>query len=102
MIYRLRAADPDKYGDPATPARAVLNGCRVAPRSSAAIDTRGRGGAVEALALYSKNRDLDIRHTDHIEVDGVTFRVDGVIARWTNGLSGRKAGVEVPLIRGEG
>lgn len=104
IVVRLRRTAPttDRYGDPApgAPARVTLVGATIAPRTSADIDDRGRQGVIEGLTLYAPHG-TDLIHTDQVEVDGVTYDIDGDPGQWKH-PNGWTAGMEVALKRAVG
>lgn len=101
-VVRLRGGTIDKYGDrTGTITRTYLAGCAVAPRSSEALDSEGRHGALIGLTLYGPYG-TDLKHTDRVEVDGVVYEIDGEPGQWKSPLSAWEAGFEVALKRAVG
>ena len=99
----VRSDANDVYGDPAEtpPTRTRLDGCAVAPRSSADVNDRGRQGVVVGLTLFAPYG-ADIRHTDQLDVDGVLYDVDGEPGSWSNPFTFHEPGIEVALKRAAG
>jgi hypothetical protein len=93
----------DPYGDPlpGTQTRTAVAGCAVAPRYSTEPTDRGRRGVIVGLSVYAP-AGTDILHTDHVEVDGVAYLVEGIPAEWVSPFTGWAPGVEVALRRAEG
>lgn len=93
----------DADGDPieGTETRSTIEGCAVAPRSTADITDRGRQGVLVGLTLYLPFG-TDVDHRDRFEVDGSLFDVDGIGGSWSSPFSGWQAGVEVALKRASG
>jgi hypothetical protein len=109
----LRGGGTDDYGDPISGGvqRISVPGCAVAPRaytgaSSVSVDDRGRQGVIVGLTLYPPKVG-QIRHTDNIEIAGVSEGLDGVFTvegepgDWISPYTGR-TGCEVALRRAEG
>ncbi len=101
-VTRIRTSpagtDPD--GDPVatTTDTLVIAGCLVAPGPSTEPGARGRQGVVVDLTVYAPVG-ADVVHTDHIEVDGVAYRVEGRPGPFTGS---RVGGVEIELVRAAG
>jgi hypothetical protein len=104
VVVRLRRAvtGEDRNHDPIyETTRKRLRGAAAAPRSSTDMRNGGRDGAITGLTVYLPPF-TDVRADDAIEVDGVTYEIDGVPGVWTNPHTGHRAGVEVPLRRADG
>lgn len=104
-VTRLRAAtDTDRRNDTvydwSDTDEADIEGCAVAPRTSAE-DNTGRTAVIVGLTLYAPF-DADILAVDRIVYDGMTYEVDGAVGRWRNPFSQFEAGLEVALKRVDG
>jgi len=100
-VVRLRGGSGhDEDGDPNTGAadRTDISGCLVAPRYSDEPAGRGRHGVVIGLTLLAP-AGADLVHTDRIEIDGVTYTIEGEPGAWTGT---RVGGVEAALKRAAG
>lgn len=93
----------DEYGDPVegTTSRLTLTDAFTAPRSSEDNNDRGRQGVIVGLSLYAPYG-TDLVFTDKIEVDGVSYDIEGDPGYWRNPLTTWEAGVEVALKRSAG
>lgn len=102
-VVRLRPLGTDDNGDPidGEPNRLSIDGCSVAPRTSADINGRGRQGVIVGLSLYTPFG-ADIVHTDQLEVDGVLYDVDGDAGPWKSPFTQWEAGMEIALTRAAG
>lgn len=104
-ISRIRAmpSGVDPYGDPipGTEQATEIVGAFVAPRMSNDINDAGRTGVIVGLTLFVPFA-TDIVHTDHFDVDGIRYRVDGEPGNWRNPFTDWKAGATVALVRAEG
>jgi hypothetical protein len=107
VIRRIRPAvvDTDAYGDPVEvtpPDVTELVGAFTSPRESPeVVGERGRQGVVLGLTLYGPTG-LDVLRTDLVEVDGVTYEVEGEPGVWRHPRTGWDAGMTVALRRPEG
>lgn len=101
-VVRLRAAvdGTDRYSNEVKgePARLMIAGAGVAPRTSSDIGGDGRTGVIVGLTLLAPFG-TDIVHADQFEVDGVLYEIDGDAGSWESALTGWEAGVEVALKR---
>jgi hypothetical protein len=98
VIRRIRRAtvDHDAYGDPVDVAPddvLDLVEAFVAPRESPEV--------VLGLSLYGPVG-LDVLRTDLVEVDGVTYEVEGEPGTWVHPRTGWAAGMTVALRRATG
>jgi hypothetical protein len=102
-VTRVRPTGTDAYGDPiaGAPAEVAIDGCALAPRSSADLTNGGRQGVVAGLTLYAPS-DADIEATDRIVARGQTWEIDGEIGDWRNPYTNEQPGLEVALRRVEG
>jgi hypothetical protein len=93
----------DAYGDPVagTVQRAIIEGAFVAPRQSTEPDDRGRAGVVVGLTLYAPHG-TQIAPSDLIEVDGVSYHVEGEPGVWEHPATGWRPGVVAALTRAAG
>jgi len=107
-IVVIRHAGRDAYGDPtvATPTRHTIADCVVAPgltnlrADSVDVLDRGREGIIAGVTVYAP-ADADVRHTDRVEVAGVTYDVEGDPSVFVNPYTG-SAGAEIALRRTAG
>lgn len=96
----------DPYGDP-PPGPTVeieVDGCAVAPRTSARegeYHTYDRDALVAGLRIFTP-ADADIRYTDQVRVRGEVYEVEGEPAPWSSPYSGRQPGRVVMLRRSQG
>jgi len=91
----------DTYGDPqptGPPTRTEVPGCAVAPRSSSDTLEPARQGVLVGLTLYAPTG-TDLQPTDHIEVAGELYDIEGDIGRWHSPFSPIADGLEVALRR---
>lgn len=102
-VVRIRPTGLDEYGDPIAGSadEDEIVGAFTAPRSSTDTEGRARDGSVVGLTLFAPHGS-DLARTDLVEVDGVTYRIDGEIADWTSGLTGWRPGITADLARAEG
>jgi Phage head-tail joining protein. len=101
-VVRAELVD-DGYGnqvpDWANAARHVVLGCRVQPERGSEY-TLDRDAIVTRWRLFAPAA-ADIRDTDRIEYEGVTYDIDGSVERWPS-PTGRLAHIEARLVRTEG
>ncbi len=102
-VVRSSPGGVDQYGDlvSGTTTSTAIAGCAVAPRYSSEPVERGRNGVIVGLSVYAP-AGSDIRYTDAITIDSVSYRIDGEPASWSNPLTGSAPGVEVALVRSAG
>jgi hypothetical protein len=102
-VVRVRPLGYDDNGDPIAgePNRLAIDGCAVAPRSTSDITDRGRHGVIVGLSLFTPYG-ADIVHSDLLEVDGVTYEVDGEAGPWKSPFTQWEAGMEIALKRAAG
>lgn len=107
-VVRVRPPGQDDAGDPlpGDPTRTTLEGCTVAPRTSADISGVGRQGVIVGLTLYGPFH-TDLVHTDLVEISGLggmdgTYELDGDAGVWRSPFTQREAGIEVALRRAAG
>lgn len=110
-ILRVRTppGSTDRYGDPdvGTATETEIPGplgyasAFTAPRTSSDINEPGRAGVIVGLSLYMAEG-FDLKHSDHVKVDGTLYRVDGEPGNWPHPMTGWKPGSEVALVRAEG
>jgi hypothetical protein len=93
----------DAYGDQVAGHEALLEleGAFVAPRESSDLTDRGRVGVVVGLTLFAP-RCTDLRASDQVDVDGVTYDIDGDPGRWRHPMTGWSAGMTAALTRAQG
>jgi hypothetical protein len=105
VIQRVRGnpGGVDEYGDPVagTVVKTTLAGAFVAPRETTEITNRGRAGVIVGLTLFAPY-DTDLAFTDRIEVDGVSYDIEGEPGRWRNPFTEWEAGMQVALVRSSG
>ncbi len=105
VVVRVRRSPGgrDKYGDSitSTASRTALTGCLIAPTAAATVVERGRDGTVTERTLYGP-ADLDLLHTDQVEIDGVPYDVEGDPGTWQHASGYGRGGVEVKLRRAVG
>lgn len=105
VIVRVRGnpGGVDEYGDPVagTEDRATLTGAYVAPRETSEIVNRGRAGVIVGLTLFAPY-DTDLAFTDRIEVDGVSYDIEGEPGKWRNPFTDWEAGIQAALVRSAG
>lgn len=92
------ATNNSLYGTTAT---TVVEGCAVSPRTEEEITGNGRLGVVRGLNAYMPAGTV-VTATDLVEINGVTYRIDGDPAYWKNPYTGRRPGVVLALTRVEG
>lgn len=101
-IVRVRTADRDAKGNPVgTANRLTLVGAFTAPRTSTAVDSRGRNGTVVGLDLFAPYGS-DLLRTDSVEIDGEPYRIVSDVTDWTNQLTTWQPGIVASLERAEG
>ena len=102
-ILRAAPGGFDAYGDPivSVTERTDIDGCGVAPRYSTEPTERGRQGVIIGLSVYAPSGS-DIVSTDRLEIDGLTYVVDGEPAEWINPFTGSRPGLEVAARRATG
>jgi hypothetical protein len=93
----------DPYGDPVTSTtiRTLIEACAIAPRYSTEPTERGRQGVIVGLSVYAP-AGSDITSTDRLEIDGITYVIDGEPAEWVNPFTGSWPGLEVAVRRATG
>lgn len=105
VIVRVRGnpGGVDEYGDPVagTEDRTTLEGAFTAPRETTEIVNRGRAGVIVGLTLFAPY-DTDLLYTDRIEVDGVSYDIDGEPGKWRNPFTDWEAGIQAALVRSAG
>ncbi len=103
VITIMRPGTFDAYGDPTVGSFpvATISNAAVAPKQSPDINDHGRHGAVFGATVYL-DPGVDIRHSDQVDIEGVTWDVDGEPQYWTDPFTGQPKGIQVDLIRGVG
>ncbi len=103
VITIMRPGPIDEYGDPSGSSFpvATISNAAVAPKQSPDITTRGRAGVVFGLTVYL-DPGVDIRHSDQVVIDDVTWEVDGEPQYWADPFSGQAKGIQLDLIRSQG
>jgi len=90
-VTRVRAGRPDEFGDnPSTPDDLEITGCEMIPRGSSENDDR-ESTVITGMTLVAP-AGADIKSTDKIEHLGISYEVEGDVARY------RKRGREVQVI----
>ncbi len=92
----------DRYGNPTyTWADAAVDGCAVAPRSSAEPAQVGRSAVITGLTVYLPTG-TEIGPHDRLVIRGTEYEIEGEPGDWRNPYSGRRPGIEVAVRRVEG
>lgn len=100
VTVRHRTQGPDdRYGNPTwTWADLDVDGCAVAPRSSAEPAQVGRQAVITGLTVYLPTG-TEIGPHDRVLVRDIEYEVEGEPGDWRNPYSIRRPGIEVALTR---
>ncbi|QWW20132.1 hypothetical protein I6B53_03275 [Schaalia sp. 19OD2882] len=90
QVTRIRStpAGVDQYGEPIPGQleRTVLPPALFAPASSAEPLAPGRAPVISTASLYWRGQHPDVQAGDQVEVDGITWEVEGRPSTWPKGL----------------
>lgn len=102
ITVTVRRPSKDRYGDETMSDPWTIEGCAVAPASSASVvDDPGRLGDTTTWTLFAP-AGSDLQANDVVTISGEDWKVQGNPGDWRSPFSGWEPGMVAEIARGQG